>query len=273
MKERKVFDMILMSTFSAIVIMLALVPNIGYITFIPGFASLTIIHIPVIIGLMVLSFKQSVGLFTLFGFTSLIVAFWRPGGPVDYAFQNPLISVLPRVITGLISFAAMILLKKLMTVEKYGKTLIFMTVSMVTILFLYFAGRGLSLQLDWDLNLITPIMLVIGVIVISVYYYQIEKRKDDDIIYVPATFIISSMLHSLIVLTTLATITVKLPVYDDASNVIQMVSSTVPDYFGMAGSALIYGSLGTSSLIEALLAVIIGTPIVIALKNYQKRDI
>ncbi|MDY3195637.1 MAG: hypothetical protein RBQ95_02145 [Paracholeplasma sp.] len=273
MKEKKVVDMILMSSFSAIVIMLALVPNIGYITFIPGFASLTIIHIPVIIGLMVLGFKQSVGLFTLFGVTSFVVALWRPGGPVDYAFQNPLISILPRVIVGFISYGAMVFLKKLMTIKTYGSTLIFMTVSLVTVLFLYFAGRGLSLQLGWNLNVVTPIMLVISVLVIGVYYFQIEKRKDEEIVYVPATFILSSMIHSLIVLTFLATITVKLPVYDDSQNIIQMVSQTVPEYFETTGSALIYGSLGTSSLIEALLAVIIGTPIVIALKNYQKRDI
>ena len=53
MKEKKVFEMILFSSFAAIIILLALVPYIGYITFIPGFASLTIIHIPVIIGLFV----------------------------------------------------------------------------------------------------------------------------------------------------------------------------------------------------------------------------
>ncbi|HKL61123.1 MAG TPA: hypothetical protein VJY66_01940 [Acholeplasma sp.] len=272
MKEKKVFEMILFSSFAAIIILLALVPYIGYITFIPGFASLTIIHIPVIIGLFVFGFKKSLGLFALFGVTSFFVALWRPTGVVDYAFQNPLISILPRVIAGVLAYFAMVGLKKLLTIKKYGQTLVFSSVAMVVVLFLYFAGRGLAIQLKWDLNIITPVMLFLSVTIIGIFYHQIEKMTDNDVFYVPATFIIASLIHSLVVLFFLATLTVNLPL-DITANTLEMVRTTVPNYFGTTGQALIYGSLGTSSLIEALLAVVIGTPIVIALKNYQKRDI
>ena len=104
MKDKRIFEMVLFSSFTAIILIMALVPFLGYITFIPGFASLTIIHIPVIIGMMVLSFKYAMGLFTVFGLSSLMIAWIRPGGPVDYAFQNPLISVVPRILAGVLAY-------------------------------------------------------------------------------------------------------------------------------------------------------------------------
>lgn len=270
MRNKNVFEMVLFSSFTAIILVMALVPYLGFITFIPGFASLTIIHIPVIIGMMVLSFKYAMGLFTVFGLSSLLIAWVRPGGVVDYAFQNPLISLLPRILVGLIAFLIYIGLKKLITIEKYGKPLTFFIVTLVTVMFLYFAGRGLSIQLGWNLNIITPIMLFLASLFLGFYYYLIEKNTESVALYIPATFVITSLVHSLLVLLFLATVPVLLP---DKLIDGTMIWSTVPAYFEMTGSALIYGSLGTSSLIEALLAVVIGTPIALAIKNYMKRDL
>ena len=270
MKDKRIFEMVLFSSFTAIILIMALVPFLGYITFIPGFASLTIIHIPVIIGMMVLSFKYAMGLFTVFGLSSLMIAWIRPGGPVDYAFQNPLISVVPRILAGLLAYLVFLGLKKLITVPKYGKSLTFFTVSLIAILFMYFAGRGLSIQLGWNMDIIAPIMLVLASILVGLYYYLIEKNQASDTLFVPATFITTSLVHSLVVLVFLATVTVALP-HPEIEG--QMIWSTVPDYFGIAGSVIIYGSLGTSSLIEALLAVVIGSPIALAIRNYMKRDL
>lgn len=270
MKDKKVFEMVLFSSFAAIIMVMALVPYIGYITFIPGFASLTIIHIPVIIGMFVLSFKYAVGLFTVFGLSSLMVAFMRPGGPVDFAFQNPIISVLPRIITGIVAYMVFLGLKRLIEVKKYGTSLTFFAVTLVTVLFLYFAGRGLSLQLGWSLEILTPIMLTLATIFIGVYYFLIESNKERTLLYIPATFLIASLLHSIFVLVLLAYVPTSLP---DPVNDGMMVFMTVPDYFGVAGSAVIYGTLGTSSLIEALLAVVIGVPIALSIRNYMKRDL
>jgi uncharacterized membrane protein len=75
---------------------------------IPWFAgvSLTVMHIPVIIGAVLEG--PAVGLVVggIFGITALVRAAIAPNGPIDVFFTNPLISVLPRLLIGLAAWAA-----------------------------------------------------------------------------------------------------------------------------------------------------------------------
>lgn len=88
--------------FNAILIgmifIMAWVPQLGYIN-IFGFVGITIIHIPVLIGALVYK-KSGLVLGTAFGLSSIMIAFIRPTTPIDLLFQNPLVSVLPRMIFG-----------------------------------------------------------------------------------------------------------------------------------------------------------------------------
>lgn len=68
-KERTL-SMVKLALFSAIVLILASVPNLGYIPL--GFTRATIIHIPVIVGAIVLGPKSGAFLGFLFGLTSLV---------------------------------------------------------------------------------------------------------------------------------------------------------------------------------------------------------
>jgi uncharacterized membrane protein len=82
---------------SALVIVLGLT-GVGFVR-IPPF-SLTIMHVPIIIGAILEG--PVVGLATgfLFGVFSLVQAAIQPSSPVEAAFLNPLISVAPRLFIG-----------------------------------------------------------------------------------------------------------------------------------------------------------------------------
>lgn len=85
----------------AITILLGIIPNIGIIQI--GIISLTILHIPVIIAGMILGINGSAVTGLVFGLTSFFVASTRGATPVDLLFVNPLVSVLPRLLFGIIT--------------------------------------------------------------------------------------------------------------------------------------------------------------------------
>lgn len=87
-----------------IIIVLGTVPQLGFITITP-MIGLTTIHIPLLIGIyFARSRKTAVILGTVFGLTSIIVAFTRPVGYLDPIFTNPLVSVVPRILTALFAY-------------------------------------------------------------------------------------------------------------------------------------------------------------------------
>lgn len=87
----------------AIVLLMAWIPQLGYIKI--NLVDVTIIHIPVLIGAM--TFKnRNLALVagTTFGISSWLVAMFRPMTPVDLLFQNPLVSIIPRILFALVAF-------------------------------------------------------------------------------------------------------------------------------------------------------------------------
>ncbi|GAB1484669.1 ECF transporter S component [Treponema sp.] len=87
---------------SAVSIVLGLT-RLGFIPWFAG-ASLTIMHVPVIIGAILEGPLVGAFIGFIFGIFSLLQAAIAPNGPVDTAFINPLISVLPRVFVGPLAF-------------------------------------------------------------------------------------------------------------------------------------------------------------------------
>lgn len=74
--DKKVMDLSLAGIFTAIIIMMSVVPFLGYIPL--GFMKATIIHVPVIIGALLLGPKYGMYLGLVFGMTSLIQATVSP---------------------------------------------------------------------------------------------------------------------------------------------------------------------------------------------------
>jgi len=72
----------------------------------PFGASLTTMHVPVIIGAVLEGPIVGVCIGAIFGVTALVRAAVAPQGPIDVFFVNPLISVLPRLLVGLAAWLA-----------------------------------------------------------------------------------------------------------------------------------------------------------------------
>ncbi len=88
--------------------------RLGLIPWFAG-ASLTIIHVPVIIGAVLEGPVVGVAIGFIFGIFSLIQAS-MPNGNLDPAFLNPLVSVLPRLLFGPIAWLVWRALQKWPTV-------------------------------------------------------------------------------------------------------------------------------------------------------------
>ena len=81
--------------------------------FIPwGGVSLTIMHVPVIIGAVLEGPVVGLVIGLIFGVFSLIQAAVAPNGPADVWFTNPLLSVLPRLFIGPVAWLAWTALKR-----------------------------------------------------------------------------------------------------------------------------------------------------------------
>lgn len=93
-------NIVLDSLFLALIVLFTFVPYLGIITI--GPLSFTTIHIIVLIGACLFGYKKGVLYGLFFGIMTFLKAFMYPG-TLDYFCINPLISILPRVIFGLVS--------------------------------------------------------------------------------------------------------------------------------------------------------------------------
>ena len=73
--------------------------RLGFIPWFSG-ASLTVMHVPVIIGAILEGPVVGMVIGFIFGLFSLIQAAVSPTGPVDVFFTNPFVSILPRILIG-----------------------------------------------------------------------------------------------------------------------------------------------------------------------------
>lgn len=98
MKHENIRNFVLTAMFSALIIVMTIVPYTGYITVV-GLLEITTLHIVVAIGAILLGWKYGAFLGLVWGVTCFIRAFTNPAWIM---FTNPLISVLPRIIVGLV---------------------------------------------------------------------------------------------------------------------------------------------------------------------------
>lgn len=99
-KKLEVRKMAIIGVLSAISIMLSMTP-LGFIPI--GPLNLTIMHIPVIIGAVLEGPLVGIIVGLIFGFTSLLRAITMPT-ITNFALINPLVSILPRVLIGIVAY-------------------------------------------------------------------------------------------------------------------------------------------------------------------------
>ncbi|QVK17224.1 ECF transporter S component [Mycoplasmatota bacterium] len=95
MRNQKTQDLVYLALFLTIIIVMSQVPWLGFIPL--GFTNATIIHIPVIIAAIYFGKKLGVLTGLMFGLASLFTAYVRPSAVMDLFFQNPIVSILPRI--------------------------------------------------------------------------------------------------------------------------------------------------------------------------------
>lgn len=123
--HERILRMAQLGVLSAIIIMMTFVPYIGYISYGPGL-SITLIHIPVMIGAIVLGPSAGAMLGGVWGISCIIKALTAPPSPLDAAiFWNPLVSLIPRILAGWLAGLAFVglirLFRKLSKKEKNSK--------------------------------------------------------------------------------------------------------------------------------------------------------
>ena len=94
----------------AVIIVMSFVPQFGYITIVPGL-SLTLLHLPVLIGAYRGGWKKGILYGLTFGITSWIVAIEQPLG-LNAFFVFPWISVLSRILFGFFAGLLFAFIKK-----------------------------------------------------------------------------------------------------------------------------------------------------------------
>lgn len=114
-KNNDLFQLTIISMMVALLMIQTFVPIFGYIPL--GPIDVTIVHITVILSAVLFGLKIGGIVGTIWGLLSMLRAFLQPT-PFNIVFLNPLISVVPRMLVGLVSALLFKLIK-----DKFSKHL------------------------------------------------------------------------------------------------------------------------------------------------------
>ena len=129
----RTLEMVQMALFIALIILMAAVPFLGYIPL--GFTRATIIHIPVIVGAIVMGPKKGALLGTIFGLTSFINNTFNPTitsfvftpfyavGDVRGGWQSLVICFVPRILVGVLPYFVYCFFSKIFKKQKMALSL------------------------------------------------------------------------------------------------------------------------------------------------------
>lgn len=115
-KRINVRRLVIIGVLSGISIMLSLTP-LGFIPI--GPVNATIMHIPAIIGAVIEGPLVGLSIGLIFGLTSIIRAFTMPT-VTSFLMMNPIISILPRIAMGLVSFYIFAVIYKITNKKKFS---------------------------------------------------------------------------------------------------------------------------------------------------------
>ena len=127
--------------FLAIIVLMTFVPNLGYLSVFGGVITFTLLHLPVILGASLSGWKRGALYGLAFGVFNWIRALTAATSAFDMLFMNPLISILPRFLFGLIAGFLFEILRKVKS--KGAKTtllVVFSALSTVIHTFLVFGA-------------------------------------------------------------------------------------------------------------------------------------
>ena len=103
MKNRVIERIVINAIIIAIIAVMSFVPQVGYITIGINAVSITTIPIAVILFAWMFGWKEGTVAGLAFGVFSMVKAFAMPAAPSDIFFQNPFVSVFPRLVFGFLA--------------------------------------------------------------------------------------------------------------------------------------------------------------------------
>jgi uncharacterized membrane protein len=126
-KREQIKEMTILAMFIAIIAVMGFIPQVGFIQLFG--VSATLIHIPVLIGGVLLGRKGGIILGLSFGIVSFIRATFSGG--FDFLFIFPWVSILPRFIFGLIIYDVYHLFKRLLKNQLLSISISFLVLSLI----------------------------------------------------------------------------------------------------------------------------------------------
>jgi uncharacterized membrane protein len=170
------------------------VTKLGFIPFFLG-TSITIMHVPVIVGAILEGPWVGTVIGLIFGIFSLVWAYIGPNGPGDVYFQNILISVLPRLFIGLMAYLAYRLVRKQTSIRSTGILWLALGIAVVAPVLAY------TTSIISDTNtkiLVLSTSIVLGVLAVVGLYFVF--RKQDEVAALGASAVIGSLTNTVLVL-------------------------------------------------------------------------
>jgi len=249
MRNNRTQEMIVYAMFIAILAILSFTP-LGYFSL--GGVSITLVHIVVLIAAFLLGLKGGIIIGLLFGIFSMLRAWVAPNAIADYIFRNPLVSVLPRVLFGLLAGAFAELLKKVSPKNALYIASGSIGVVVVGLAIIYFTSSKNTLILQYVVP-IAAIVLLIGAILLIVFANK-TKGKSIDQVAMAGLCGVSTFVHTAMVL--------PLMFYFGMSN-----PDTAVAFGDLTFGALFGGTLAANGIVEIVLAVIIVPVVVFALRK------
>ena len=110
-KQTQLRQLILTALFSAIIVVMTIVPQTGYFSY-GGMIEITTLHVIVILGACCLDLWHSAVLGGVWGLTCVIRALVYIAIPGFKVFANPMVSLVPRILVGVVAWAVFFGLSK-----------------------------------------------------------------------------------------------------------------------------------------------------------------
>lgn len=237
---------VIIGVLGAISIVLGMTP-IGFIPIGPTRA--TIMHIPVIIGAIMEGPVVGGFIGLIFGLFSIYQALTNPT-PVSFVFLNPLVSVVPRVLIGLVSYYVYSTLRNLGN-KKVLALLDLIWLGIIGYLIYGIARDIIDFQSSQFLTIVVNILLLILTVALAYLTHKKFKEKALDVM-------ISSIAGTLT--NTVGVLSMIYLLYAE-----KFVAALGQDV--STARKVIFGIGVTNGIPEAIIAIIIVTSVVGALKN------
>lgn len=244
--KEKIHKLVVTSMLGAITIVLGLTP-IGFIPL--GFINITTMHIPVIIAGIIEGPIVGAIVGLLFGLSSMANAILRPS-PISFIFLNPIISVFPRIMIGIVSaYTYKFLKNKNNNLVRKSTLIIWMFISSFLIYILY---NNIINQKELYQIILSFILLMISLFMLFLSY----KYKKNDFSIVISSFL-GTITNSILVLGLIYIIY--------AETYVQSLNIPIE-----AARSTIFGLIITNGLPEAIISIVMVSVSVNSLKIRYK---